>query len=80
MDNVLIQVSGHKKIVLFPPNDLEFLYMLGDKSQVVEIDNPDFNVFPLFSKATRYECELMEGDMIFIPVTLFKLKFIFNRD
>jgi tRNA wybutosine-synthesizing protein 5 len=67
MDNVLVQVSGTKRIILFPPSDVDFLYMKGDKSQVLEVDNPDLNKYPLFIKAKRYECTLQPGDAIFIP-------------
>ncbi|CAF0715070.1 unnamed protein product [Brachionus calyciflorus] len=67
MDNILIQVSGRKRIILFPPSDIEYLYMKGDKSLVLEVDNPDLEKYPLFTKASRYECELNPGDGIFIP-------------
>ena len=48
MDNVLIQVTGRKRVVLYPPQDVDFLYMVGDKSAVLDIDDPDLNRFPLF--------------------------------
>ncbi len=67
MDNVLIQISGLKRVILFPPSDIEFLYMKGDKSQVLDVDEPDTNAFPLFKQATRYECQLTPGDCLFIP-------------
>ena len=67
MDNVLIQVVGSKRVILFPPSDVDYLYMKGDKSSVLEVDDPDPVEFPLFSKATRYECVLNAGDSIFIP-------------
>jgi tRNA wybutosine-synthesizing protein 5 len=67
MDNVLLQVSGHKKVVLFPPSDVNNIYMKGDKSQVLDIDNPDLEKYPLFANVTRYECELVKGDALFIP-------------
>ena len=67
MDNVLIQVTGHKRIVLFPPTDVDYLYMKGDKSLVVEIDKPDLKEFPLFDKTTRHQGDLLPGDCVFIP-------------
>lgn len=70
MDNILIQVTGHKRVVLYPPSDLDYLYMKGDKSQVIDIENPDLTKYPLFANVTRYECELKAGDFIFIPVNL----------
>lgn len=42
----------------------------GDKSEVLDIDNPDPEKFPEFYKATRYEGQLEPGDILFIPGTL----------
>ncbi|RNA01362.1 tRNA wybutosine-synthesizing 5 [Brachionus plicatilis] len=67
MDNILIQINGKKRVVLFPPSDVDNLYMKGDKSQVLEIDNPDLSKYPLFAHAKKYECILEAGDVIFIP-------------
>jgi tRNA wybutosine-synthesizing protein 5 len=70
MDNILLQVKGSKRVALFPPESVPFLYLIGDKSQVVDIDAPNeqlANNYPLFLKATRYECILEEGDALFIP-------------
>ena len=39
----------------------------GDKSEVLDIDNPDLKRYPEFVKAMRYECELEPGDILFIP-------------
>ena len=85
MDNMLIQVVGVKKVVLFPPSDFDNMYMNGDKSEVVDIENPDLNIFPLFANATKYECKIIPGDILFIPGIIFKtvdlnflLKFINN--
>lgn len=57
---------------MFPPSEVEYLYMKGDKSEVLEVDNPDLNKYPLFAKAKRYECELEAGDAIFIPGKSYK--------
>ena len=67
MDNFLVQVTGRKRIVLFSPSDVLNLYLIGDKSQVLDIDKPDLNRYPLFSNAVRHECELNSGDVLFIP-------------
>jgi hypothetical protein len=67
MDNILVQVSGSKRVILFPPSDVDCLYMKGDKSQVLEVDTPDLEKYPLFAKAKRYECILEPGDAVFIP-------------
>ncbi len=36
-----MQVVGTKRVILFAPSDAELLYLKGDKSQVLDIDNPD---------------------------------------
>lgn len=41
--------------------------MLGDKSEVLDIDNPDLERFPDFQKAVPYEVILHPGDVLFIP-------------
>uniref|UniRef100_A0A4W3IKZ0 tRNA-yW synthesizing protein 5 n=1 Tax=Callorhinchus milii TaxID=7868 RepID=A0A4W3IKZ0_CALMI len=71
MDNLLIQVTGRKRVVLFSPRDAPYLYLTGDKSQVLDIDNPDLSKYPEFAKAQSYECHLEPGDVLFIPALWF---------
>lgn len=71
MDNLLIQIQGRKRVVLFDPADVNFLYMKGDKSQVLDIDNPDLEVFPEFAKAKKFTCVMEPGDVLFIPALWF---------
>ena len=71
MDNLLIQVTGCKRVVLYSPKDATKLYLAGDKSEVLDIDNPDLNKFPKFQKATPYICTLEPGDVLFIPAMWF---------
>ncbi|KAM4626500.1 tRNA wybutosine-synthesizing protein 5 isoform 1-T3 [Discoglossus pictus] len=71
MDNLLIQVTGKKRVVLYSPRDAPFLYLSGDKSKVLDVDNPDLATYPLFSHARRYECSLEAGDVLFIPALWF---------
>lgn len=68
-DNILCQVSGSKRIVLFPPSDIGFLYIKGDKSLVNDLDNWQQTIekFPLVSKTTPHRCVLNPGDSLFIP-------------
>lgn len=67
MDNLLVQVTGRKRVVLFSPQDANNLYLTGDKSRILDIDNPNLSIFPRFSRVTRYECQLEPGDVLFIP-------------
>ncbi|CAG5865888.1 tRNA wybutosine-synthesizing protein 5 [Menidia menidia] len=71
MDNLLAQVTGTKRVVLYSPQDASHLYMCGDKSEVLDIDAPDLKQFPEFVKARRYECVLEPGDLLFIPALWF---------
>ncbi|KAF6723378.1 tRNA wybutosine-synthesizing protein 5 [Oryzias melastigma] len=71
MDNLLAQVSGTKRVVLFSPQDALHLYLSGDKSEVLDVDHPDLQRFPDFVRAGRHECELQPGDLLFIPALWF---------
>ncbi|XP_072335199.1 tRNA wybutosine-synthesizing protein 5 isoform X1 [Scyliorhinus torazame] len=71
MDNLLIQVRGRKRVVLFSPRDAPFLYLTGDKSEVLDLDTPDLEKYPQFAKAQGYECQLDPGDVLFIPALWF---------
>ncbi|GIY03878.1 hypothetical protein CDAR_366961, partial [Caerostris darwini] len=64
-DNALIQVKGEKQAVLFPPTDALNLYLNGDKSEVIDIENPDLEKFPKFKNVTRHECHLL-SEMCYI--------------
>ena len=71
MDNLLVQVTGRKRVVLFPPSSAQYLYLAGDKSQVLDIDSPDPALYPLFRQTTQYECFLDPSDVLFIPALWF---------
>jgi len=71
MDNIYCQVVGHKEAVLWPPSEADKLYLVGDKSRVVNIDNPDLQEFPLFPLAKQYKANLEPGDILFIPALWF---------
>ena len=71
MDNLLVQVVGRKRVVLFPPSDAPYLYLTGDKSRVMDIDTPDPVAFPEFSRASRWEAELAAGEALYIPALWF---------
>lgn len=43
----------------------------GDKSEVIDVENPDLNKYPNFSQATQYRCLLLPGDVLYIPGKFF---------
>ena len=69
MDNSLIQVHGSKRLIMFQPSDIEYLYVDGDKSLVNNIDEPDYEMYPLVRHATFFTGTLQPGDCLFIPGT-----------
>ncbi|KAM9483945.1 LOW QUALITY PROTEIN: tRNA wybutosine-synthesizing protein 5 [Salvelinus alpinus] len=53
MDNLLAQVTGRKRVVLYSPQDTLHLYLTGDKSEGLS-DCSDLGWFPEFVKAWWY--------------------------
>ncbi|XP_028291729.1 tRNA wybutosine-synthesizing protein 5 isoform X4 [Gouania willdenowi] len=80
MDNLLAQVTGVKRVVLFSPQNALHLYLSGDKSEVLDIDAPDLKLYPEFVKAKRYECVLEPGDLLFIPESYDKKDMYGNKE
>lgn len=75
-DNLACVVAGSRQFILFPPDQLENLYIgpldftpAGQPISVVDFNNPDFETFPLFEVALRNAvvADLNEGDALFIP-------------
>jgi hypothetical protein len=77
MDNILIQVHGTKRLIMFKPSDIDYLYIDGDKSLVNNIEQPDFETYPLIRQATYYTGILQPGDCLFIPGLYNSLKINF---
>ena len=70
-DNVYAQVVGSKEAVLWAPSEALNLYLDGDKSRVVGVDDYDREKFPLFARAKRMRAVLQPGDVLFIPAFWF---------
>ncbi|HKR33503.1 MAG TPA: cupin-like domain-containing protein [Steroidobacteraceae bacterium] len=75
-DNIACVVAGHRRFTLFPPEQLENLYIgpldftpAGQAISLVDFARPDFAKFPQFSAALQHAqvAELGPGDAIFIP-------------
>ncbi|XP_035231894.1 HSPB1-associated protein 1-like isoform X1 [Stegodyphus dumicola] len=71
--NVVAQILGRKKWVLFPPEDSAFMYpsrIPYEESTVfsaVNILNPDLSVHPLFKNSHPHIVILNPGDALFVP-------------
>ncbi|WP_129641126.1 cupin-like domain-containing protein [Peristeroidobacter agariperforans] len=75
-DNIACVVVGHRRFTLFPPEQLENLYIgpldftpAGQAISMVDFAKPDLQRFPKFAEAARHAhvAELSPGDAIFIP-------------
>jgi len=69
-DNILCHVKGKKRVVLFPPSDVPYLYIRGSSSTLLDIDNANVAMFPKYAHSHPLECILCPGDILFIPGTL----------
>lgn len=75
-NNIACNVAGKRTFTLFPPEQLENLYVgpleltpSGRPISMVDINNPDFNLFPKFEKAldAAVVADLEVGDGLYMP-------------
>lgn len=75
-DNIACVVAGKRRFILFPPDQLKNLYVgpldfnpAGQAISMVDLHNPDFEKYPLYSEALANAqiAELDSGDAIYIP-------------
>ena len=75
-DNIACNVVGHRRFTLFPPEQLENLYVgpidftpAGQAISLVDFENPDFERYPRFRQAIEAAqfAALEPGDAVFIP-------------
>ena len=75
-DNLACVAAGHRRFTLFPPDQLENLYIgpldftpAGQAISLVDFAKPDVERFPRFATALEHAqvAELGPGDAIFIP-------------
>jgi len=73
MHNLLTQIRGRKRVLLFPPGEIKRLYPFSFRHRFLHISQvsmvePDHARFPEFQKAARMEVILEPGEMLFIPL------------
>ncbi|WP_417461132.1 cupin-like domain-containing protein [Kordiimonas sp.] len=75
-DNIACVTVGRREFTLFPPEQLENLYVgpidltpAGQPVSLVDLDRPDFDKYPKFREALKAAqvADLEPGDAIFIP-------------
>ncbi|XP_035461571.2 hypoxia-inducible factor 1-alpha inhibitor isoform X2 [Scophthalmus maximus] len=71
--NFFAQIKGHKRCILFPPDQFECLYPYPvhhpcDRQSQVDFDNPDYERFPNFRNVVGYEAVVGPGDVLYIPM------------
>lgn len=75
-DNIACVVVGHRRFTLFPPEQLQNLYIgpldftpAGQAISMVDFARPDLQRFPKFAEAVKHAqvAELEPGDALFIP-------------
>ena len=68
MANVLCQVRGRKRLLLYPPSDVSFLgFNPGASSSSMDVFNPDPAARRSMVSTHPYEAILEPGDILFIP-------------
>ncbi|WP_412972684.1 cupin-like domain-containing protein [Glaciecola sp. MF2-115] len=75
-DNIACVVAGKRRFTLFPPEQIENLYVgpldftpAGQSASLVDFHKPDYARFPKFKEALKHAfvAELEPGDAIYIP-------------
>lgn len=70
-NNFNAQIYGRKCFIVYPPNQHDLLYPVffhvGLWASQVDPTTPDLSRFPKFSEAEGFECELTEGDILYLP-------------
>lgn len=71
--NFFCQVEGHKRCILFHPDQFECLYPYPvshpcDRQSQVDFEHPDYNRFPKFKDAKGWEAIVRPGDILYIPM------------
>jgi Cupin-like domain len=71
-ENILVQILGEKRVLLWDPSQYSLLYLnpLGtqhDRQSRIDVNRPDATSFPRFVNAKALEYILRPGEMLYIP-------------
>jgi hypothetical protein len=69
-NNLVVQVTGSKRVVLLPPSETRYLYNHWHVFSAVHdiTDEQRLEQFPLAKQATSYTVELQPGQILFVPI------------
>lgn len=72
LHNLNAQIQGKKRVLLFPPQEIERYYLYPYPSRLdnfsqLNVSKPDYVKYPLFKKTSYYEGILDKGDLLYIP-------------
>jgi hypothetical protein len=67
-NNFMAQVQGHKLIRMIPPSRLPEIYNHLHCYSAVDLNNPDYERFPLFAGIRTIDVLLAPGEILFLPV------------
>lgn len=69
-DNLHVHFEGHKKLLLFGPDQHTNLYKVPlsvHNMDAIDMSNPDFEKFPALKKAQGFEAIMKHGDALYVP-------------
>jgi Cupin-like domain len=71
-ENILVQISGEKRVLLWDPTQYALLYLnpigtLHDRQSRIDVSRSDPTSFPKFMNAKALEYILRPGEMLYIP-------------
>ena len=71
-ENLLAQVVGYKKLIMFPPDDDHRMYAFSSRSLLpsfspVDAEHPDYSRYPRMRGASPLHVTLSPGEVLYLP-------------
>ena len=72
-ENFFAHVKGYKRFLLFAPDQFPCMYPYPtyhpcDRQSQVDLENPNYELFPKFKEVSGYEIVVGPGDVLYIPM------------